>query len=238
MHNFFKRKHSITSFAFFSNFQLFRVGAFPSSIAIMSSTMEKVLKFSAAIRGFHYYQRIWSPRENEELNCLHEQGNVFDIFAIKTICRNGKIVRQLPREISRITKFILDRGAQVNAVLTSNNYRHSPLVQGGLEILCEVTICMPATITNHMVVDQYKGLLNEFYTEPQEEEILRSILAISLLDDNDERSRTVPKKKKKKTEKQPNQGSTKSHDIQVMFQAQIRRQQETTKNDNNTIIID
>ena len=44
----------------------------------------------------------------------------------------------------------------------------------------------------------------------------------------------MPEKKKKKTENQPNQGSTKSHDIQVMFQAQIRRQQETTKNDNNT----
>ena len=89
-----------------------------------------------------------------------------------------------------------------------------------------------------MVVDQYKELLKEFYTEPQEEEILGSFLAISPLDDNDERPRTVPEKKKKKLEKQPNQGSTKSHDIRVMFQAQIRRQQETTKNDNNTIIID
>ena len=164
----------------------------------MSSTTEKVLKFSAAIRGFHYYQRIWSPRQNEELNCLHEQGNAFDIFAIKTICRNGKIVGHLPREISRITKFILDRGAQVNAVLTSNNYRRSPLVQGGLEIPCEVTIRMPATITNHMVVDQYKELLNEFYTEPREEEILGSFLAISPLDDNDGRPRTCPKKRKRK----------------------------------------
>ena len=230
MHNFFKRKHAITTLAFFSNFQLLQVGAFSSSIAIMSSTTEKVLKFSAAIWAFHYYQRIWSPRENEELNCLHEQ-------AIKTICRNGKIVGHLPREISRITKFILDRGAQVNAVLTSNNYRRSPLVQGGLEIPCEVAIRMPAIITNHMVVDQYKELLNEFYTEPQEEEILGSFLAISPLDNNDERPRTEPEKMKKKTEKQPNQGSTKSHDIRVMFQAQILRQ-ETTKSDNNTIIID
>ena len=33
---------------------------------------------------------------------------------------------------------------------------------------------MPATIKNHMVVDRFKELLNEFYTEPQEEEILGS----------------------------------------------------------------
>ena len=140
----------------------------------MSCTTEKVLKFSAAIRGFHYYQRVWSPKENEELNCLHEQGNAVDIFAIKTICRNGKIVGHLPREISRITKFILGRGARVNAVLTSNHSRRLPLVQGGLEIPCEVTIRMPATIKDHMVVDRFKEFLNEYYTEPQEEVILGS----------------------------------------------------------------
>ena len=161
---------------------------------IISCTTEKVLRFSAAIRGFHYYQRI----ENEELNCLHEQGNAFDIFAIKTICQNGKIVGHLPREISRITKFILDRGARVNAVLTSNHYRRSLLVQGGLEIPCEVTIRMPATIKNHMVVDRFKELLNEFYTEPHEEEILGSFSAISPHVDIDEQPRTVPVKRKRR----------------------------------------
>ena len=39
----------------------------------------------------------------------------------------------LPREVSRIAKFILDRGAKVNATLTSANFRRSPLVQGGLK---------------------------------------------------------------------------------------------------------
>ena len=62
-----------------------------------------------------------------------------------------------------------------------------------------------------MVVDRFKELLNEFYTEIQEEEILGSFLAISPQDDIDEQPRTVPEKKKKKTVKQPNQA--KSHDI-------------------------
>ena len=48
-----------------------------------------------------------------------------------------------------------------------------------------------------MVVDRFKELLNEFCTEPQEEEILGSFLAISPHDDIDEQPRTVPEKKKK-----------------------------------------
>ena len=54
---------------------------------------------------------------------------------------------------------------------------------------------MPATIKSHMVLDRFKELLNEFYTEPQEEEILGSFLAISPHDDFDEQPRTVPEKR-------------------------------------------
>ena len=88
-----------------------------------------------------------------------------------------------------------------------------------------------------MVVDRFKELLNEFCTEPQEEEILGSFLAISPHDDIDEQPRTVPEKKKK-TVKQPIQA--KSRDIRMMFQAQIRHQQETKEkeNANVTIVID
>ena len=51
----------------------------------------------------------------------------------------SKIVGHLPREISRATKFLLDRGANVTARLSSTHYRRSPLFQqGGLEIPCTV----------------------------------------------------------------------------------------------------
>ena len=49
-----------------------------------------------------------------------------------------------------------------------------------------------------MVVDRFKELLNEFYTEPQEEEILGSFSAISPHDDIDEQPRTVPDKRKRR----------------------------------------
>ena len=81
-------------------------------------------------------------------------------------------VGRLPREVSQITKFILDRGAKVTTTLTSTNFRRSPLVQGGLDIACKVTVKMPATIKNHMILDRFKELVKDCYTEPTDEEIL------------------------------------------------------------------
>ena len=45
-----------------------------------------------------------------------------------------------PMEVSRISKVLLDRGAVFQTKLTSTRYRQKPLVIGGLEISCEVTI--------------------------------------------------------------------------------------------------
>ena len=49
----------------------------------MADTNE-TLVYSAAVRGFHVYQDVWKPLENEELECLFERHNLFDMFAIKT----------------------------------------------------------------------------------------------------------------------------------------------------------
>ena len=93
---------------------------------MIMSTTEKIVNFTAAVRGFYYYQKILSPKEGKILNCYQERDNAFDVFAIKTESKNGSTVRHLPREVSRITKFILlDRGAKVIATLTSANFRLS-----------------------------------------------------------------------------------------------------------------
>ena len=97
------------------------------------SLLQKVLKMeshtcTAAVRGYHFYRRYWRPQENEKLICLHKPGNAFDRFAIKTVKENGEIIRHLPKEISRITKYYLDRGASMYCRLSSQHYRRSPLV--------------------------------------------------------------------------------------------------------------
>ena len=103
----------------------------------------EVHTFTAAVRGFHCYRRFWQPNENEK---LYEPGNVFDQFVIKTVDERGGTVGHWPKEISRVTKYSLDQGISMHCKLTSRHYRRSPLVQGGLEIKCEVMINSRATV--------------------------------------------------------------------------------------------
>ena len=69
----------------------------------------------------------------ERLECLHEVDNPFDVLAIETV-NSGKVISShLPREKSRVTKFLLDRGAIAYTELTSTHYRRLPVMQGVLE---------------------------------------------------------------------------------------------------------
>ena len=90
--------------------------------------------------------------------------------------KNGSIVGHLPMEISRATKFLLDRGTTVTATLTSTYYRIAPLVQGGLEIPCKVEIRMPSTATNKAIVKKYKEIAEMVYCEPDGKEAIGSFL--------------------------------------------------------------
>ena len=125
--------------------------------------------FTAAVRGFHYYRRFWRPKENEKLDCLPEPGNAFDRFAIKTVNEKGEIVGHLPKEISRVTKYLLDRGFTMYCKLSSRYYRRSPLVQGGLEIQCEVVLISRAIMLQSRLTARYMELVTDLYIEPAED---------------------------------------------------------------------
>ena len=119
-------------------------------------------EFTAAIRGYHVYQKIWQPELNETLVCIYERRNEFDAFSVKTVrAVDNATVGHLPTEISRPAKYLLDRGATVKAVITCLYYCRSPLFQGGLEIPCSVAVSMPGAIRNHLLLDQYRELLTE-----------------------------------------------------------------------------
>ena len=79
-------------------------------------------------------------------------------------------------ELSQITKFLIDRGAKVKVQLSSANYRRSPLIQGSLQISCDVTVTMPWTTDNQLILEKYKKLVCEKYAEPKEEVIIGSFL--------------------------------------------------------------
>ena len=104
---------------------------------------------------------------------LQEPDNDY-IFSIKTCKSDKTTVGHLPREISRPTKFLLDRGAEIIAKIESSHYRRSPLIQGGLEIRCKVSATLPGTIKNHMLLDRYKELVNKLYCRPKNEVIIEN----------------------------------------------------------------
>ena len=71
-----------------------------------------------------------------------------------------KPVGYLPREISRISKFTIERGAIADVELTSDHYRRSPLVQGGLEIKRKVTVKVSYATATQVTGITYDNLQN------------------------------------------------------------------------------
>ena len=176
---------------------------------------EKIFEFNAAFRGYHYYRRFWVPKSSQSLCCYFEPDNPFDNFAIK-VCEEGKStpVGHLPWEISRATKFFIDRGATVKAQLISEHYRRSPLVQGGMEIACKVTVSIPGTCVNLLLMERYKQLIKDTYSEPNKEEILGSYLNVQENNETERASEAIPRKKKEKSVKKK---EVKTKDIRNFF---------------------
>ena len=134
----------------------------------------KLFEFQSAVRGYHYYMKYWSPSKSQVLDCMHEEDNPYDFSAIKTCGKpTGRTVGHLPMEISQSIKYFLQRGAIVEAKLSSTDYRQSPLVQGGLEILCNVIIKMPSTLR---IIEKFKVMLEVLYVEPDGSVVVGSFL--------------------------------------------------------------
>ena len=110
--------------------------------------------FTNVVRGFHFYRANWNPKEVEFLNCFHEAKKQYDIFSIKVCKSVSKIIGHPLMEVSWITKFIIHRDAIVTVKVTRENYRWRSLVQGCLEVLCEISV-------------RTSGSIYRFFTELQ-----------------------------------------------------------------------
>ena len=128
-------------------------------------------------------------------------------------------------EILRVTKFLLDRGANVSAKLMSLHYRGSPLVQGGVEIPSVVTVSMAGAIINQLLMQRCKQLAGTLYMELKEEEILGTFLQLGNTGEQDLAPMTPNQKKKSKC---PPKIDKNQKDIPSYF-AVTPRQATTTK---------
>ena len=104
--------------------------------------------FLSAVRGFHVYRRVWVPHVGQRLSGEREDGKMEGRFAVAVVQHrlgndedsNARTTaRHLPRELSQIVWYFLLHGGEIDCEVTGRKQR-SPLVQGGLEIPCCVTL--------------------------------------------------------------------------------------------------
>ena len=132
------------------------------------------------------------------------------------------VVGHLPMEISRITKFILQKGAGVQATVTGKPYRVSPLIQGGLEVPCLVTVTVPGSIMNHLLIARYETLFGELYLEPKDEEIMGTFLSVIRENDFLGTNQCTPCEASSST-KNKKKAKIRSRDIRDMFRKKNKR---------------
>ena len=109
----------------------------------------------------------------------------------------------------------MDRGTIVSAQLTREHYRGTPVVQVGMEIACKVTVKIPGTCVNILLMENYKQLVQQLYIEPKNEEIIGSFLQGNETIDRAE-AQPVSKKAKVKR-KQTNKTVNRQKDMRHFF---------------------
>ena len=111
----------------------------------------------------------------EKLHVQHEHGNVHDPFAMTlSVKRSGsfvewEIVGHLPREISRFCYYFLNYGGALKGRVRDQKYRASPIPSGGIEILIMLVVRLHQA--GQRVFTKMKGLLQEYYVEPEEAQV-------------------------------------------------------------------
>ena len=176
------------------------------------------------------------PEIGQILACDHEPNNAFDAFAIALSSENGQIIGHLPREISRATKFLMDRGARFEADVLFQRYRRSPLVQGGLEIPIKLRLSIRPSKLNERLISRYVEVYQRSYEDPGTD----STTAINLSDDPNvdfNMNSLLPEKAGPKRAKKAKSSERKSFDIRALF-AEQRERDERRKDTTGVILID
>ena len=108
------------------------------SAACASTCAKMELVWPSCIRGYHVYGENWTAVLGEELNCEMETGNVVDRYAVGVKKPDtGETVGHVPKRISRMCSLFL-QGYALTATVTGRRRYSSDLVQGGLEIPCNL----------------------------------------------------------------------------------------------------
>ena len=86
----------------------------------------------------------------------------------------------------------------------------------------------------HVILDRFKELVNDYYTEPTNEEILSSVLEIISYDSPIRTQETPPFQRKKKKRSNP---EINVPDNREMFHRQAENGERNERKDNNKVIV-
>ena len=146
---------------------------FSSEVAfILQMAYNKVSEFSAEVRGYHYY-RFWIPQKIKSLNAFLKL--ITHLIALQSKYAKLEMKMQLAiflKKCRALWNFSWTGERTIaSAQLTSEYYRQSPILQGGMEIACKVTVKIPGTCVNILLMEKYKQLVQQLYIEPKNKEI-------------------------------------------------------------------
>ena len=141
-----------------------------------------IITFQTRLRGYHEYQIIWRPYIRQFVEFRQEQENIHDNFAVTGYATLPGIARtcvvgHMPRELSRHIWFALDLGARVIGKVIFEQFRLSPLLQGGLEIPVEIKVEWENETALHILKEKVSSLNVQEVYKGDSKEILREILA-------------------------------------------------------------
>ena len=181
-----------------------------STFYVIPACLTKFMQWNrAAVREYHCFKTIWQTKENKLLVCQFENGNSYEMFAIKTCDQRATMIGHFSRKVSRITKF--NQLSWCNSICyayrSTLSYITSRQGWGGLEIPWKVLVSMHGTCLNLLLLERYKQSIDELYREPKEETVLGSFLTRN----QKEPERHV--KSREKNEKGKNENPISSHHL-------------------------
>ena len=122
--------------------------------------------------------------------------------------------------------------------LTSRHFCHSPVVQGGLEIKCEVVINSEATVLQSRLTGRYLELIQNLYTEPVEERVIGDLVFTFVMTlPSMVNMPVLPALKKRQKKATTTNAKTRNRDIREMFSGSKKRKKTQPAND-NIIVLD
>ena len=93
------------------------------------------------------------------------------MFSTNVCSGDGDIMGHLPREISRPTKFLLDRCAKVTSSSSTKDHKTS-VISWWTGDVCTVKVAMSKTAKAQLLMDRYREMADHLYNEPEEDVIV------------------------------------------------------------------